>query len=478
MRPRYPSLLCWQQRKSTAGWLPGRRALAWCLVDALRRLARLLRHPAFRRLVAVRLLSQSGDAVVQVGMAAYILFSPQSQADAWAIAAVIALVMLPFSVVGPFVSPILDRFPRQRIVVVCDLTRLLLSIVTFVVVVSGGVAGSRQFILYGLLLLILGLNRLQLAALGAGMPHTVAANEYLEAAAIMPMLGPLSGMVGGLLAGGLRLAAGRMLPAGWAGGLLFLLAAVMFAGSALVAARFGGRRLGPRAGAVRSSWADVWTGLSVGVRELWLARPAFTGVSMVFGARVGYGLLMTMVILLYRHHFGSDENLESVMVQMGVWFLASGAGFALSGLLVTPVAARFGVRFTLLVSLAAASAAQLIPTGAPSRPALLVAGFLLGLCLQSVKICGDTVVQAHIGDRTRGRVMVIYDIINNLGFVVGAVVAAATLPPDGVSSPAMFALAAGYLLLAALFAVLSRGRAASYNRGTVLAEGRHTGNRP
>lgn len=404
-------------------------------------------------------------------MAAYILFSPQSQADAWAIAAVIALVMLPFSVVGPFVSPILDRFPRQRIVVVCDLTRLLLSVVTFAVVVSGGAGGSRQFILYGLLLLILGLNRLQLAALGAGMPHTVATNEYLEAAAIMPMIGPLSGMIGGLLAGALRLGAGRTLPPGWADGLLFLLAAVMFAGSALVAARFGGRRLGPRVGAARSSWADVWTGLSVGVRQLWLAGPAFVGVVMVFAARIGYGLLMTMVILLYRHHFGSDDDLESVMVEMGVWFLVSGAGFALSGLLVTPVAARFGVRFTVLASLAAAGAAQLIPAGTPSRPALLVSGFLLGLCLQSVKICGDTLVQAHIEDRARGRVMVIYDIINNLGIVVGAVLAAATLPANGVSSSAMLALAAWYLLIGVLFALLSRGRAASYNRGTVLAAG-------
>ena len=440
-------------------------------VDALRRLAQLLRHPAFRRLVAVRTLSQGGDAVVQVGMAAYILFSPQTQPNAWAIAAVIALVMLPFSVVGPFVSPILDRFPRQRIVVVCDLIRLVLAIASFVVVVSGGAAGSRQVLLFSLLLVILGLNRLQLAALGAGMPHTVAANEYLEAAAIMPMVGPISGMIGGLLAGGLRLASGRLLSPAWADSLVFALAAVMFAAAALVAARFGGHRLGPHAGEIRSTWADVWTGLSVGVRELWHARPAFVGVGMVFGARIGYGVLMTMVILLYRHYFGSDENLESVMVEMGVWFLVSGAGFALSGLVATPSAARLGVRLTLLGSLALAGLAQLIPAGALTRPALLGAGFLLGLFLQSVKICGDTLTQAHICDQVRGRVMVIYDIVNNLGLVVGAVVAAATLPADGNSWPTLVALAGWYFLLAAVFALLSRGQTASYNRGTVLADG-------
>ena len=156
---------------------------------------------------------------------------------------------------------------------------------------------------------------------------------------------------------------------------------------------------------------------------------------------------------------------------MGVWFLVSGAGFALSGLVATPSAARLGVRLTLLGSLALAGLAQLIPAGALTRPALLGAGFLLGLFLQSVKICGDTLTQAHICDQVRGRVMVIYDIVNNLGLVVGAVVAAATLPADGNSWPTLVALAGWYFLLAAVFALLSRGQTASYNRGTVLADG-------
>lgn len=190
---------------------------------------------------------------------------------------------------------------------------------------------------------------------------------------------------------------------------------------------------------------------------------------MVFGARVGYGVLMTQVILLYRHHFGSDENLESVMIEMGAWFLASGLGFALSGLVATPSAARLGVRRTLLASLTLAGLTQLIPAGALTRATLLVAGCLLGLCLQSVKICGDTLVQAHISDRVRGRVMVIYDVINNMGLVVGALVAAATLPTDGVSRSALVAMAGWYVLLAMVFALLSRSDGASYNRGTVLA---------
>ena len=157
-------------------------------MDALRRLARLMRHAGFRRLVIVRAFSQGGDAVVQVGMAAYLLFSPQSQPNAWAVTAVIALVMLPFSVVGPFVSPILDRHARQRVVVVCDLLRMVLAIIMTAMVVTGHAGVAGQAVLLVLLLITLSLNRLQIAGLSAGMPLTVDSDEYLGAAALMPML--------------------------------------------------------------------------------------------------------------------------------------------------------------------------------------------------------------------------------------------------------------------------------------------------
>ena len=67
--------------------------------------------------------------------------------------------------------------------------------------------------------------------------------------------------------------------------------------------------------------------------------------------------------------------------------------------------------------------------------------------------------------------MVIYDIVNNLGFVLGVVVVVVMLSADGNSWPTLVALAGWYFLLAAVFALLSRGQTASYNRGTVLADG-------
>ncbi|MGI5951290.1 MAG: MFS transporter [Brooklawnia sp.] len=438
-------------------------------MNALRRLARLLRHAGFRRLTAVRVLSQGGDAVVQVGMTAYVLFSPQSQANAWAVAAVIALIAVPFSVVGPFVSPILDRFARQRVVIVADVVRVVLAVSIALLVGMGAVTGAWQGLLLVLLVVMLSLNRLQLAALGAGMPHTVEGDEYLEASSVMPMIGPSAAIIGGLLAGGIRLFSGRVLTSGWVDGLVFLLAAVLFAGAVALSSRFSRAALGPVRGQSRSSWADAISGLTLAGTALWRARPAFAGVMMVLGARVGYGVLMTMVVILYRHYFGSGASLERIMVEMGLWFIFSGAGFALSGLVASPVSGRIGVRRSLLSAYLVIAVVLVAPGALLVQPALLVTAFVSGLAMQTVKICGDTLVQAHVHDAVRGRVMVLYDIINNLGLVIGAVIAAVVLPADGHSLVTLFVLAAGFVLVAGLFWLASRGQSADYDLGTVRA---------
>ena len=86
-------------------------------------LRRLWRHAPFRRLLALRTLSQAADGTLQVGMASYILFSPQSQPDAASIAGVLALTLLPYTLLGPFVAPLLDRWPRRNVALYSDVTR-------------------------------------------------------------------------------------------------------------------------------------------------------------------------------------------------------------------------------------------------------------------------------------------------------------------------------------------------------------------
>jgi len=84
-------------------------------VRFLRDLRHLLRGRDFRRLFAVRIVSQLGDGVFQVALASYILFSPERLPTPGAIAGAFAAVLLPFSILGPFTGVLLDRWSRRQV---------------------------------------------------------------------------------------------------------------------------------------------------------------------------------------------------------------------------------------------------------------------------------------------------------------------------------------------------------------------------
>ena len=66
------------------------------------------------RLLRVRWTGQLTDGIFQSALASFVLFSPERQASAVNAAVAFAVVLLPYSIVGPFVGTILDRFSRQR----------------------------------------------------------------------------------------------------------------------------------------------------------------------------------------------------------------------------------------------------------------------------------------------------------------------------------------------------------------------------
>lgn len=440
-------------------------------MEFTRRLSRLSRHRDFRRLVLVRLCGQCGDGTAQVGMASYLLFSPQSQTSAWAVAGVLALTMLPYSLLGPFVSVLLDRFSRRRISVLVDVTRAVCSLALAAMIAVHRTGGGASVVLAVLLLVMLSFNRFTLAGLQAGLAGTVEEAEYLEASSIMPMIGPLAALVGGAAAGAIRLALGGPLGTDAANGLIFVLAAALFVGAAGTACRIGRTVLGPATDAERVTVGDVAHGLATGMRHLAHRPPAWLALLAEAVVRIGYGFLMAFVVVIHRHHFAGEGRLGSAMAGAGGWFAVSGVGFVLSGVVSVPVAERIGVRRCIGAMLLVMGLSQATVGAIMAVPALLVNSFLTGLAGQSLKVQTDTVVQAHVDDDHRGRVFTLYDVLYNISTVLGAVLAAVVLPPDAVSPPAMAALGAGALLAGLGFLAATRPLGgATFDRGT-RAEG-------
>ena len=57
----------------------------------------------------------------QAALGGAVLFNPEREADPLAVAAGLAVILLPYSLVGPFAGALLDRWDRRRVLLVANL---------------------------------------------------------------------------------------------------------------------------------------------------------------------------------------------------------------------------------------------------------------------------------------------------------------------------------------------------------------------
>jgi len=436
---------------------PGRQRM-------LQSLRQLLRHRYFRRLLAVRVAVQSSDGVLQVALAAYVLFSPERQPDATSIAIVLAITLLPFSILGPFAAIVIDRVSRRQVLVVANLARAVVALGLAVLVATGLQTVGVEVLIYGGLLLAMSLNRFLLAALSASLPHTIDPHEYMVANSVVPTVGPAGLLIGVALATPLRLILGHVMTDYQANAILFLIATVGFVLSAVLALSIPRRQLGPDGVTPTTRARDIVTGLVDAVAHLRAQRPAGIGLLTIAAHRLIHGIVTVATILVYRNYFHRPDQIDAAIADLGLLVVITGAGFVFASVVAPPLSARRGLRSTMIMCLLGSAVFQLMPGAIYARVTIMVAAFLLGLTAQGIKICVDTLVQAHVADEFKGRVFVIYDIIFNFALVAAAVIAAVILPASGKSVPILITMAICYLLITLWFTLVSRGL--SMNEGT------------
>ncbi|MFF3502148.1 MFS transporter [Streptomyces sp. NPDC003247] len=387
----------------------------------------LLRWGTFRRLLAVRLLSQCADGVYQVALATYVVFSPEKQTSATAIASAMAVLLLPYSLVGPFAGVLLDRWRRRQVFVHGNLLRAVLASMTAVLMVSQ----VPDWLFYVSALCVTAVNRFVLAGLSAALPRVVDAERLVLANSLSPTAGTLAATAGGGLAFVVRLSGAD------SDAVVVLLAAALYLCGALAALRIGRELLGPDRALVQPRLATALAGTSrdlvAGVRHL--AEPPRRAAARALGAmtlmRFCYGALLVMLLMLCRYALTSDT--EDGLALLGVALGVSGAGFFTAAVVTPSAAGRLGPARWIVVC--AGAAAVLEPAlGLPfATVPLLVATFVLGLATQGAKIATDTIVQSSVDDGFRGRIFSVYDVLFNVAFVGAAALAALMLPPDGRS---------------------------------------------
>jgi MFS family permease len=413
----------------------------------------LLLRADFRRLLATRLLAQFGDGVFQAALAGTVLFNPQRAADPVDVAAGFAVLLLPYSFVGPFAGVWLDRWSRRQILVRANLLRAVLVAVVAVLVL-GGVQGTG---FYAAGLLVFSVNRFLLAALSAALPHTVDRPSLVSANALSTTSGAVATVVGG----GAALALLPLTGSGDAGyAVVALAAALPYLGSAAVVRGFERGYLGPDhlARSARLSARDVLAGMLAGARHVAAHPPAAAALGAIGVHRLCYGFLTLMTMLLYRNTFADSWGtfFRGGLVGLGE-VVAAGAVGTLTAAAVTPwVVRRIGKPRWITGLLVGCGAAQLA-LGLPFVPPTIVAaGFVLGFVGQAVKICVDTTLQEAVDDDFRGRVFSVYDTLFNVTFVLALLVGAFVLPPSGISPGTLVAVAGVYAAAAVGYAALTR----------------------
>ena len=428
----------------------------------IRELRELLRLRDFRKLLTIRLLSQTGDGMFQVGLATLFFFSPEGASTATGVAQAFAVLLLPFTVVGPWAGVLLDRWRRRQVLLVGNLVRVVITLTIALILLTDGLGPA----VYVLALVNLSINRFLLSALSASLPRVVGGRLLLTANSVTPSLGAAASIAGAAagFAMGLVLAPGRSRDAA-----ILAVAALVLATASSLATTMHRDLLGPdsRADAesTRRALHALGRGLVDGARHLHGRGTPARALAVMATHRFAFGVVFVASILISRNLLADPADASDGLRMFGTVLAASAGGFTLAVILTPVLSPRTGPHAWIVYCLMLAAASQLLLTATIARWAVLAGAAALALAAQGTKIAVDTIVQRDTDDAFRGRAFALYDVLYNAAFVGAAALAALVLPDSGYSQGVFAALALAYLATAAIYGARSRRGTLTVNRG-------------
>ncbi|MFI5714859.1 MFS transporter [Nocardia sp. NPDC051750] len=418
--------------------------------------------PGAVRLTLVRFTSQFGDGMFQAALSGAILFNPERETDPLAVAAGFAVLLLPYSVIGPYAGALLDRWDRRLVLLFANIMRGILIAAVALGLLAG--VGANPLLL--LALAVVGISRFTAAGVSAALPRVLAQRWLVPANSVLATAGSACAAVGAAAAVALI----GLVGAGDTGSAVAV--AVSAAGSVagvVLAAGFRPRTLGPEstAGQAVGAFHAVLTGLVVGARAVRQSADVSTAMIGIGTHRIVFGANTLIMVLVLRESPSGGTTVEGGLIGFGVAITATAAGMLVAALLTPFLIPRLGRPRTVLLGLSCAIAVQLalvLPTALADSPdathrahQLLLAGaFLFGLAGQTIKLTGDAAMQIDIADDRRGQVFALQDTVFNIAFVLAVALTAVVVPADGRSVAVVLAGAGCYA--AGIVALLANNR--------------------
>jgi MFS family permease len=411
--------------------------------------AGLIRDSKLIRLLRVRWTGQLTDGIFQSALASFILFSPERQASAVSAAVAFAVVLLPYSIVGPFVGTVLDRFSRQRAILFANLTRSA-TLIVIAFLMFNNYTGVEITIF---VLIAFGVNRLILAGLSAGIPLMVPPNSLISANALAVTGGSVWVVLGGGIGLGIRRLLDASASADKADAIIILVGSLGFFCAAILASLLHKDEIGPRPHEiVRGSFTQGLREMRDGFKFLKEHADAARGIAAIAIHRGGLTAFTLTALLLERNTFNDPADSEAGLAGLSVTLTIAAVGFVIGAILAPYGVRKIGRHRWMRISIAAASVSALILVIDRTPVLLATTAFFTALCGQSLKVTNDALVQSKIDDVFRGRVFAVYDVLVNGAIVTGALIAAWILPLSGDTwvLPLMIAIAWAFVAVVVL----------------------------
>ena len=403
----------------------------------------ILTNKKFARLLRLRWTGQMTDGIFQSALASFVLFSPERQANALGAALAFAVVLLPYSLIGPFVGTILDRVSRQRAIMFANLTRATtLSIIALLIF-----QGNTGIEITIFVLIAFGVNRLILAGLSAGIPLMIESKSLISANALAVTGGSVWVVLGGGIGLGLRRLINDTTTADKADGYIILVAACGYLFAAFFASMLKRKEIGPLDHEVKN--ASITQGLiemREGVRFLRQHMDAARGIAAIAIHRGGITALTLIALLLERNTFNDPADSEAGLAGLSFTLSIAAVGFVIGAIIAPFGVIKMGRHRWMRLSLIASTFGPLFILFVRTPITLILAAFVTALFGQSLKVTNDALVQSKIDDIYRGRVFSVYDVVVNGAIVSGAVIAALLLPNSGDTYLVPLIVSAIYLL--------------------------------
>ena len=391
----------------------------------------VLRNANARGLLGVRIFGQAGDGLLQTALATFVLFSPQRESDPRKIALAFGILLLPYSVIGPFVGVFIDRWSRRAILIRANWLRVI-TMIAIAVVITGHSANTLLAIL---VLVSLGINRFVQAALSASLPHVVDGDDLVPANALFPTLGTTAAS----LAAALGIATQNVVSNSDSVNAGLVIVGSVFAGIAsLIALRITPKDiLGPHLveSAMRDEFRNALSGLAAGFRYMLQSGRALSSMFAVAFQRWAFGALTVHALLLSRNSWSANNTADEAVLYFGLCAGAAALGAFTAAILstfllsdraekspsTTGISQHRQVHLIAAMTIATAVSAVVTFFGYQlgTLAAVCATAASIGFAGQLLKINADTTIQRTIDDAHRGRVFSIFDMMINVALVLG-----------------------------------------------------------